>query len=223
MRNDGAYLWQGVPAAVVADLVEDFLVHPLNHDFQGDSIAAFLRETASEATHPWATWKVVLPRKGTDSLESWTLGAGLGLSVTAKRRRILVRGDTSPASILVSGRNARVGSKTDVLFGLTEQEEAEARIRAVAADPKIRGVPEDIAREVMQTPLLVIYLVRGELEKGGQAFDSGLILPALGLHFPGRADPDSRKRYVVYRLNRVAQEELSLGDDDIPVDDDIDD
>ena len=60
VRNDGAYLWQGVPAAVVADLVEDFLVHPLNHDFQGDSIAAFLRETASEATHPWATWKVAL-------------------------------------------------------------------------------------------------------------------------------------------------------------------
>jgi hypothetical protein len=69
----------------------------------------------------------------------------------------------------------------------------------------------------------VIFLVRGELVKNGPAFDDGPMLPALGLHFPGQVDREARKRYVKYRLNRVAQAELDLGGDDIPADEDIDD
>jgi hypothetical protein len=43
----------------------------------------------------------------------------------------------------------------------------------------------------------------------------GLVLPALGLHFPGIKDPNAPKRYVSYRLNRVAQGELELDGDDL--------
>jgi hypothetical protein len=39
--------------------------------------------------------------------------------------------------------------------------------------------------------------------------------PALGLHFPGMKDPNAAKRYVSYRLNRVAQAELELDGDDL--------
>jgi Z1 domain len=223
VRGDGAYLWQDVPGQVIADLIEHFLVHPLNHDFQGDSIAEDLRDAASAEEHSWSKWKVALPRQGNDNLPRWVLHGPCTLDVMAKRRRILVREDTLPPSILLSGRSARVGSRTDVLYGLSQAEEEEAKRRAREEAPNGRGIPEGICRAVMREPLLVLFLVRGELEKDGQAFDDGLILPALGLHFPGEVNPEARKRYVRYRLNRVAQAELDLGDDDIPADDDIDD
>jgi hypothetical protein len=41
------------------------------------------------------------------------------------------------------------------------------------------------------------------------------VLPALGLHFPGIKDPNAPKRYVKYRLNRIAQAELELDGDDL--------
>jgi Z1 domain len=223
VRNEGAYLWQEVPGLEIAGLVEEFFVHPLNHDFQGDSIADHLRRGASAEEHPWSSWKIALPRRGTDDLPEWVLHGRYSLSVRTKRRRILPRQDTRPPSLLLSGSSARVGSRIDVLYGLSQAEEEEARRRAIEEAPDSRGPPEGICRSVMRAPLLVIFLVRGELVKNGPAFDDGLILPALGLHFPGQVDREARKRYVKYRLNRVAQAELDLGGDDIPVDEDIDD
>jgi hypothetical protein len=75
----------------------------------------------------------------------------------------------------------------------------------------------------MERPLLLIYLVRGML-KDDLPFADGLVLPALALHFPGEADQEARKRYVRYRLNRVAQAEMDFGiGEDVPADEDIDD
>jgi hypothetical protein len=217
-RNDGAYLWDGVPAAEIASMIEQFLVHPLNHDFQGDSIAEHLRASAAEVGHPWELWKVALPRKG-EIGEPMTFGGPHQLTVTAKGRKILVRDDTVPPSILLSGKNARVGSKADVRLGLNP--EVWDHIRQ--ANQNVREIPEDEYRAKMNRPLLLIYLVRGTL-KDGTAFADGLILPALALHFPGEADRQARKRYVRYRLNRVAQAELDPGlGEDIPADEDIDD
>ena len=42
----------------------------------------------------------------------------------------------------------------------------------------------------------------------------GMLLPALGMHFPGRHDPEAPRRTVRYRLNRVAQGELFPNPDD---------
>jgi len=63
-----------------------------------------------------------------------------------------------------------------------------------------------------------INLVSGE----ETPYRRGLILPALGLHFPGIKDPNAPKRYVSYRLNRVAQGELELDGDDLSDDDNED-
>jgi hypothetical protein len=76
----------------------------------------------------------------------------------------------------------------------------------------------------------VIYLLRGVLvsgpEKSEQPYREGLLLPALGMHFPGTPDPDSAQQLVRYRLNKVAQRELlpedELDGDDIPDEDDDD-
>jgi hypothetical protein len=89
-----------------------------------------------------------------------------------------------------------------------------------------KDIPEDAVRAAMHNPLLVVYLLRGVEKKDKDAeetsYKRGLVLPALALHFPGINDPSAPKRYVKYRLNRVAQAELDLGDDDLSDDDNED-
>jgi hypothetical protein len=96
-----------------------------------------------------------------------------------------------------------------------------------AFKPDLTDVPEDAFRAVMQNPLLVIYLLRGvERERKGTSetdYRRGLVLPALGLYFPGTKDPNAPKRYVSYRLNRVAQGELEVDGGDLGDDADFDD
>ncbi len=98
-------------------------------------------------------------------------------------------------------------------------------------NPGQKEISEDAYRAEMQAPLLVIYLLRG-YERGERTFPKGyvhlpyrddLVLPALGMHFPGGKDPDGPKNLVRYRLNRVAQAELFPSDvDDEDVADDVD-
>lgn len=219
--REPVFLWRSVDAADVADFVERFLVHPMNHDFQGDSIANHLRGAMQDDSHPWRHWQVGLMRDGTAG-EPWTDLDNL--SVIPKRRKVLVREETTPKSVMISGKRARVGGSRDVLYGLNDRETEEAwkRVRDDKQDAK--RIPEDDARYVMGCPLLLIYLVRGEVAEGGY-LDDGLILPALALHFPGEPNPNAKKRYVRYRLNRIAQIEENLGllDDEPAIDEDIDD
>src|SRR5207245_488390 len=56
----GAVLWHDAPADRIATFVDDFVVHPLYHDYQGDSIAEFLRDLPS--------------RDDMDFLSRWTVG-----------------------------------------------------------------------------------------------------------------------------------------------------
>lgn len=88
---------------------------------------------------------------------------------------------------------------------------------------------EDELRSLMKAPLMVAYLLRGVETTGKKpvlretSYRDGLILPALGLHFPGSKDADAPRNLVHYRLNRVAQEELLPPDlDDEEAGDDVD-
>jgi hypothetical protein len=216
-RNTRAAVWHAVPAGRIAQFLADFLVHPLNHDFQGDAIAEFL---AKGDDPQMASWTVALPVHGDTGPVTPALGCGV--RADAKRRVVTLR-ETPPQSLLVSGKSSRVGSRTDVHNGLP-QEQVEAIIGAEREKkPGLKEVPEDVFRAAMQAPLLVIYLLRGfQREPGGAGetpYKEGLILPALGLHFPGVNDPAAPRRYVSYRLNRVAQGELEIDGDDLGDDD----
>ena len=90
-------------------------------------------------------------------------------------------------------------------------------------DPKKHSGWRLASREKMQAPLLLIYLISGDIrddkhdKETERPYRSGLMLPALGLHFPGKEDASSKSRLVRYRLNRVAQAELfpvDLDDDE---------
>jgi len=210
----GALIWSEVPAEIIADFLEGFAVHPFNYDFQGDSIADFLRESAKAGDPVLSKWTVALPTSG----EAGEISLKpLGRSVNARLRRVAV--NSADGSLLVSGKSARVGGRADVRHGLTR-----------------KGIPlgaltEDEMRQAMKHPLLLTYLLRGQQRVGGsdkierEFYMGGAVLPALGLHFPGiphqtRVSIPAAK----YRLNRIAQRQLlqpDYGDDDI-VSEDVD-
>jgi hypothetical protein len=211
--NGNARTWRDVPADTIAKLLREFLVHPLNHDFQGDAIADFLTAAAQRDDPQLRLWTVALPTNGREGPIDPPLTSVH--DVQAKRRTVLLRQDP-PQSLLVSGKKARVGGREDVLHGLTFEQAEAVKAEEKKANPE-KNIPEDAFRAAMQAPLLIIYLLRGfERQPSGDptAYRRGLILPALGLHFPGIRDLNAPKRYVSYRLNRVAQGELELDGDD---------
>ena len=220
-----AFCWKDVSANKIADFAERFQVHPHNHDFQADSIAEHLRNAAHDSDNSWAYWTVILPAKGKDKGVPWELDLPSGqISATPSARKTVVRTEPAPPSLLVSGSNARIGSRSDVLLGLGDAQYERAKQLKHETAPDAKGIPEDIIRSVMRQPLLVIYMVRG-MDAEGRPINDGQILPGLAMHFPGERDPNAKKYKVQYRLNRVAQMEQGFldDDDDLPMDEDIDD
>jgi hypothetical protein len=210
----GAVLWQNVAAERIAKFLEDFVVHPLNHDFQGDSIAAFLRDLSEREDMDFlARWTVGLMTTG----EGNAIPFGPLPDVTLAAIKRQVAEGRMPGSLLISAKGSRVGSPRDVRHGLSPDEVAQVR-EASGGEPKA-----DDFRLNMRAPLLLIYLISGVIREDKndktteRPYRSGLILPALGLHFPGKRDASSKSRLVRYRLNRIAQAELfpvDLDDDE---------
>ncbi len=203
-----ALVWQGVAAEAIAAFLEAFLIHPLNFDFQGDSIAKFLRD-AEERGPLLAEWTVAMPIAGIGPSASLSALPQVQIKTTLRKVKPSYGG-----SLLVSGNSARVGSRSDLRHALTPDQFREAG-----------DAPEDDLRRVMKGPLLVVYPIHGYTtdSQGKRDYQGDLLLPALGLHFPGTKDPDPSKNLVRYRLNRVAQRELlpvEADDDDVDVDDD---
>ena len=152
-----------MPVERVASLVDAFLVHPLNHDFQGDSIAGFLRDLPSRGEMSLTSWTVALRTTGTaDRYQQSDLAFGSADCGDANKRG--VRENKGNGSLLVSGKGARVGDSPDVRHGmpkeLARQAEENWRLKE-REDHKQRAISGDEYREVMQAPLLLLYLLRG--------------------------------------------------------------
>jgi hypothetical protein len=220
--HSGAVLWRDVPSDLIAPFLDGFFVHPLNHDFQGDSIAEFLRDLPAEGDLDiLKRWTAALVTVGRG--ERVSLAALPNLDITATNRRVAESKATG--SLLISGKSSRVGSPRDVRHGLSLVEVQQVR------DENGADASSDTFRLAMPSPLLVIYLIQGIVREDpkdrskDRPYQDGLILPALSAHFPGVSDPDAPRRLVRYRLNRIAQDVL-LGtdrDDDDDADTDPDD
>ena len=217
--HGGALVWRDVPAASVASMLQEFLVHPLNFDFQGDAISEFLRRRAAPGD-ALSRWTVAVPTKG-DSDEVIELKALAGLGVRAGRRKVKSRREDG--SLLVSGKSSRVGGRADLRHAFD-------RAHFDSLRPANGVLKEDDLRAAMHTPLLIVYLLRGVEAASPDAptisYRDGLLLPALGMHFPGAHDPDTPRHLVRYRLTRVAQQQLlpedEAEDDEVSDEDDGD-
>lgn len=220
--HSGAALWVNVLSDQIAPFLDGFLVHPLSYNFQGDSIAEFLRELPARGDMDiLGEWTVALVTTGRGDTVS--VAALPDLNITATKRRV-VEGKAT-GSLLISGKSSRVGSPRDVHHGLSLAEVQRVREESGAQ------ATGDAFRLAMSAPLLLIYLIQGVVREDpkdrskDKPYRAGLVLPALAAHFPGVTDPDAPRRLVRYRLNRVAQDEL-LGtdrDDDDELDADPDD
>lgn len=199
--HGGALIWQAVPAPMIAGLLEEFAVHPLNFDFQSDTLAEFILQR-SGAAGALASWTVAMPSQG-DAGGLTEFPSLACLAANAARRR--VKPGQGVNSLLVSGRSARVGGRADLRHAF-----GKAEFSALKAQE--RHLRERDLREAMTSPLMVIYPIRGVVTEGGGVPDApwegGLLLPALGLHFPGLETTASDATLVRYRLNRVAQRDL---------------
>ncbi|MCW3476749.1 Z1 domain-containing protein [Limobrevibacterium gyesilva] len=221
--HGAALLWTSVPATIVAELLQNALIHPENHDFQGDSIAEFLRKAQADGDPTLLTWTIALPTDGKAKTEDGrpaevTLEAAPGETIIAARRK--VKENLEDGSVRVSGKSARVGGFSDLRHAFSVDDWANLTGG--------RRIGEDEVRENMKGPLLVVYLIRGHQvapDKTETPFRNGMILPAFGIHFPGKSEKDQSRRVVQYRLTRVAQRELLAiadDDDDAASDDDRD-
>lgn len=212
-----AVRWLHVSGKVVADFLDGFRVHASNHDFQGDSIAEWLRGELAANNPLVGKWTIALPVGGEG--ERIQLTSAPDLVCSASVRRIKQR--DAPPALQVSAKSARVGSLGDVRHGLSDNVVQSIRAQCEAEE---RKPAEDDYRMALTGPLLLIYLLQGrEGGKDAPLYKDGLILPALGLHFPGTPETATQaERPIRYRLNRVAQQQLFEFDDEPAADDDDD-
>lgn len=218
--NGNGLVWRDVPAAEVADMLQGFLTHPLKFEFQGDAIADFIRGRSTGAEEPLSRWTVAVPTGGNDERIVTEIDELQQYQVNPGYRKVKSR--TGDVSLQISGKGSKVGGRADLRHGFSFAEYA----------PLKAAQKEDELREKLTKPLLLVFLLRGfeRIGSGPQSrkvdYRDGLLLPALGLHFPGDRDPDSPKNLVRYRLNTVAQKELlqDRGDEDDLTDgnDDVD-
>jgi hypothetical protein len=181
--------WRAVPKAHVVDLLNGFDVHPMNISFQARDLADFLAATSEGRLQEW---DVVLPQGEGDSRK---LG---DVTVRRNKRRITLQ----EGSILVSGRNARVGSRGIEREGLSE-ESIQAVIDAHKRDEKNKGksVADKEYREHRERPLLLIHVIEPSIDDAEEKSPPDDLI-ALGLSFPRFNDTDVAKR-VMYRVNLV--------------------
>jgi Z1 domain len=197
---------RGVSKEIVASLLRDFDVHPLNIDFQTQDLASYLERTPEPLL---ATWDVVIPN-GSEPLRTVA-----GVAVCPARRNVVCR----EGLILVSGNKARVASRGVEREGLSQEQarSVEEEFRKIYGN---KSISDRFYRAVREHPLLLVYVIAPYVKD--QPLDiGGGTLVALGLSFPRFNDADVARR-VIYRVNLVewnAMLETEM-DDDLGADDD---
>ena len=179
-------VWRGVPKELVASLLRDFDVHPLNVAFQTGDLARYLASTTEPRLR---TWDVAMPG---GSGKSVNIGS---VAVSPSKRKMV---DDQNGMLLVSGTKARVGSRGVEKEGLdlSVVERIEREFKHLNPGKSISDKNYRMARS---RPLLLAHILSpNEPIAGGYSEE----IVALGLSFPQFDDADVAKR-VIYRVNLV--------------------
>ena len=199
----GNPIWRGIPKEYIAAFLRDFDAHPLNVAFQTGDLARYLEN----ATEPkLRAWDVVIP--GGDGKEM-IIGP---VTFQMSKRNMIVR----DGMLLVSGRNARVGSRGTEREGLEVAEVKRAKDEFKRSNPD-KSIPDKVYRMARSRPLLLSYVLSPNDPR--PVPDQNEII-ALGLSFPSFDDSDVAKR-VIYRVNLVEWRSMleEETDDDLQAED----
>lgn len=181
----GNTICHGVQKELVASLLRDFDVHPLNVAFQTGDLARYLEMTAESRLREW---DVVFAG---GSGEEATIGP---VTLRTAQRNIVAR----DGMLLVSGTKARVGSRGVEREGLDEVTVRRLEDAFKATNPG-KSISDKVYRSGRVRPLLIIYLLT---PKPPSPVPNSERIVALGLSFPEFDDTDVAKR-VAYRVNLV--------------------
>lgn len=206
--------WDGVPKDRVADLLSTFQTHPLNHDFQADALAEYLRKTNEPKL---AMWDVRVPAGSAEEVD-----VGTSMRLKPRLRSVLEKEATS--SILVSGTSARVGSPDDEREGMSPELAAQA-----AADFAGRTVSGEAYRLLRPRPLLVVNVLWPVKRRSRDRRDVEPLPPGkrplvgLSISFPEFDDSDVKDK-VIYKVNEILWRSLFEQEtgDDFGLDDELD-
>jgi hypothetical protein len=210
-------LWTSVDKSIVIELLNSFVVHPLNVSFHPADLARFLESSADAKLRHW---DVAVPN-----------GAGLrhelaaDVEIQLQKRKLEVNAERR--YLLVNERKMRVGSRGVEKSGMSQPQidAAETAFRADADNAGKLNIPDRAYRPYRARPLLVLHFLEGTAT-GRDGQDSvfpvppGTALTAIGLSFP-RLGSNSQR--VTYRINLIEIKNLlsdELGED--PEEDDED-
>jgi hypothetical protein len=205
-------LWTNVDPKLIAELLENFIGHPLNVTFQPRDLAQFVKTAADPKMKEW---DVVVPG-GEGGLINLSTSE---ISIKAENRKL--KFEDEKKSMLISGSKMRVGSRGVEREGLGKYWEGLAKdeFQNNSEYAGKKSIPDHLYRQFRQRPLLMIHFIRDSDEGGRKVTNEDSEICALGLSFP-RLSSDSEM--VTYRVNLVEMRNL-LEADVLSGDDDSDD
>jgi hypothetical protein len=219
-------IWRRVPAQLIADFVRQFSGHPALLNYQADSIADFIARAAAPCL---LEWDVVIPKGDATRADGSPAESPIGSRAVRQQKR-RVEEDRENRSLLISGRQMRVGSRGIESEGLTD-DLVQAAKDAFAQAPENAGkTTSDAAyRLERERPLLMLHLIYGEIRVRASAdgtesrrpWNDQTPIAAVGMSFPEISGGVSEPK-IVYRVNLVEWRNmigLDVTDDDTDEDD----
>jgi hypothetical protein len=224
----GRCFWHGVEASKVSALLAQLHISPANSAFMPDlhidesPLVEFIRNNEYPTLQDW---DVCLPQGEGMPVSGVSVRTSSGQATPTARQRQFEK--VPKGSVFLKLNKQRVGDVSDEKVGLRDTDIAEAEAdwaELRREDPK-KGVtaPGWIYRRRRQRPLLTLHLLEpvspsDPLTKAGARMMrkeeiEPRLLVAVSLSFPKFEENDQKKR-VLYRLNKIALQNMGLVEDD---------
>lgn len=169
--NTKAYIWKGVPKELIQQLVQNFISHPWNLNFQSQALATYICDDDQ-----YQYWDVAIPNGNMQDEVTLKLNNGKIINPHFEGRGL--EKDLNISDMLkISGHHVRVGSGGCSKIGLDYNKIKELRDEAKAAHKKINDSTYLIKD---RKPILLIHFI----ENTSKDMPLPKYVVALGLGFP---------------------------------------
>ncbi len=226
--------WQGVPKALVADLLERFKAHSTAEIFSQAALSKFVRNNGTKRFQAWDVVLVNGPRNAKP-------GKIAGVDFIPPSRTFVAGGQTDRKELRLGGQSARLAGADD-LANLLGKERADAIRKEFEEREHDKNMPETEFYRHLDRPALLIYALKAAEEKAGDGSadderkaekkakvqeaakiidEAGVLIVALKLAFPGQAYRDTSGD-IKYIINAVALDTWFPNIEEVSDDEDVD-